>query len=135
MQAKGGSSPQLSNESKLFLPVSASIRMDRMPSTFSRANVPRSFAGKFDPMTGLKNKDYAAHISAMQSRLDATEAVLVYVDDRMWSRPRLYLPTDFDLRAALPLRLIELASDGSIYGTEQKDTTKVGLPRSQRLPQ
>ena len=46
---------------------------------------------KFDGMTGLKNTDYAAQMSAMRSRLVANKAVLVYIDARMWYTPRTSL--------------------------------------------
>lgn len=73
---------------------------------------------KFDYMTGLKNRDYASQISIMRRELEANGAVVVYIDARMWPGPRSYLPTEVELREAVPLRLIERVSDGSIYRTE-----------------
>ncbi len=64
------------------------------------------------PVTSGQNPRYQASLAAMQRRLEAEGGVLVYFYDMEW---RGYLPTEAELQAQMPLRLVWRSADGAIY--------------------
>jgi hypothetical protein len=73
--------------------------------------VVKPLPAKVSDSTGLTNNNYVSEMTIMGQRVQAKEAVLVYLS----ALPRSEFPTERELREALPLRLIERVSDGSIY--------------------
>jgi hypothetical protein len=73
--------------------------------------VVKPLPAKASDSTGLTNNNYVSEMTIMGQRVHAKEAVLVYLS----ALPRSEFPTERELREALPLRLIERVSDGSIY--------------------
>lgn len=68
---------------------------------------------KVNTRTNMRNNEYLSQLALMGKQLHNHSAVLVYFNTITW---RWYLPSERELKEALPLRLLGSGTDGSIYG-------------------
>ena len=66
---------------------------------------------KHDPTSRTPNGEYVAELDAMKMRLAEEDGIIVWLD----AVHRWYLPSEDELRDALPLELIGSQADGAIY--------------------
>lgn len=66
---------------------------------------------KQDPTSRMPNDEYVAELDTMRSRLAEGEGIIVWLD----AVHRWYLPSEEELRNALPLELTGSQTDGAIY--------------------
>jgi hypothetical protein len=82
-------------------------------------DVIRALVGRFaymvpqkqDPTSRIPNDEYVAELDTMKRRLAEGEGIIVWLD----AVHRWYLPSEEELRNALPLELIGSQTDGAIY--------------------
>lgn len=77
---------------------------------------------KYDQHSGLLNDKYQSEVDLMKKHFGSQRAALVYFSDNY----RPYLPSEKELREALPLSLIDTEVDGSIYEIETEPGLVVG---------
>jgi hypothetical protein len=74
---------------------------------------------KIHPWTRQINKQLSAETAVMYEQLKKPNAALLYFNghERLW-----YLPSEEELAAELPLRVVKAATDGRIYGLKNAAT-------------
>lgn len=77
--------------------------------------------GKTNEATRQSNPQYAKEIEEMGNRLRRSHGFIVLFHDNLVARS--YLPTEDDLRAALPLRAVRKSDDGAIYSVGDAPAT------------